>query len=104
MLPVNILDSVELQMSLLLFVALGGYMLASRIHQSAVVGEILIGLIVGPSFLGLITYTSFVQSIASLVAVILMFVIGFEFNIRDLTDIRFGIIGLVGVIVPWLGG
>lgn len=104
MLPVNILDSVELQMSLLLFVALGGYMLASRIHQSAVVGEILIGLIVGPSFLGLITYTSFVQSIASLGAVILMFVIGFEFNIRDLTDIRFGIIGLVGVIVPWLGG
>ena len=104
MLPVNILDSVELQMSLLLFVALGGYMLAARIHQSAVVGEILIGLIVGPSFLGLITYTSFVQSIASLGAVILMFVIGFEFNIRDLTDIRFGVIGLVGVILPWLGG
>ena len=104
MLPVDIFDSVELQMSLLLFVALGGYLLASRIHQSAVVGEILIGLIVGPSFLELITYTNFVQSIASLGAVILMFVIGFEFNIRDLTDIRFGVIGLVGVIVPWLGG
>lgn len=34
--------SIELQMSLLLFIALGGYLLASRIGQPAVVGEILV--------------------------------------------------------------
>ncbi|WFN36178.1 cation:proton antiporter [Methanomicrobium antiquum] len=98
------LPSIELQMSLLLFVALGGYLLASRINQSAVVGEILIGLIVGPSFLNLITYTDFVQSIAALGAVILMFVIGFEFNIKELSNIKFGIIGFSGVIIPWICG
>jgi len=96
--------NLELQMTLLLFFALAGYLLASKINQSAVVGEIILGLIVGPSVLGLITYTEFVQAIAGLGAVILMFVIGFEFEIKDLTNIRYGIIGLIGIIIPWLGG
>ncbi|HJJ99168.1 MAG TPA: cation:proton antiporter [Methanocorpusculum sp.] len=91
-------------MSLLLFVALGGYLLATRIHQSAVIGEILVGLIVGPSVLGLITYTDFVQSLASLGAIILLFVIGFEFKLSDITNWRYGVIALVGVIIPWIGG
>ncbi len=96
--------SIELQMTLLLFFALAGYLLASKINQSAVVGEILLGLVVGPSVLGLITYTEFVQAIAALGAVILMFVIGFEFKLEDLTNAKYGIIGLVGIIVPWIGG
>ena len=40
-----------------LFVALAGYLLAARISQPAVVGEILVGLVIGPSVLGWITYT-----------------------------------------------
>lgn len=96
--------TIEFQMSLLLFVALAGYALASRIHQSAVVGEILVGLLVGPSLLGLITYTDFVRSLAALGAVILLFVIGLEFNLGDILDIKYLIIALCGVIVPWIGG
>ncbi len=94
----------EFQMSLLLFVALAGYLVASRINQSAVIGLILVGLIVGPSVLGLITYTDFVRSIAHLGAVILLFVIGFEFNMKDIVQPRNFAIALIGVIVPWLGG
>ena len=45
----ELMSTIEFQMSLLLFVALGGYLLATRIHQSAVIGEILVGLLVGPS-------------------------------------------------------
>ncbi|HDS63130.1 MAG TPA: cation:proton antiporter [Methanofollis liminatans] len=96
--------TIEFQMSLLLFVALAGYLVASRIHQSAVIGEILVGLLVGPSLLGLITYTDFVRSLAALGAVILLFVIGLEFDLRDILDIKYVVIGLVGVIVPWIGG
>lgn len=96
--------SIEIQMTLLLFIALAGYLLAARINQSAVVGEILVGLIVGPSVLGLITYTDFVQTLAGLGAIILLFVIGFEFKLRDLLDVRYGIIGLVGIVIPWIGG
>ena len=75
--------SPEFQMSLLLFVALGGCLIASRINQSAVIGLILVGLLVGPSALGLITYTDFVRRLAELGAVILLFVIGLEAGIID---------------------
>jgi len=100
----SLLTSPEFQMSLLLFVALGGYLIASRINQSAVIGLILVGLLVGPSALGLITYTDFVRGLAQLGAVILLFVIGLEFNVREILSIRNGVIAGIGVIVPWIGG
>ncbi|WP_292365874.1 MULTISPECIES: cation:proton antiporter [unclassified Methanoculleus] len=96
--------SIEFQMSLLLFLALAGYLLASRINQSATIGAILVGLLVGPSMLGLITYTDFVRSLAHLGAIILLFVIGFEFNVRDILKGSYGVIGVFGVIIPWIGG
>ena len=97
-------SSIEFQMSLLLFVSLAGYLLAARINQSAVIGEILAGLIIGPSLLGWITYTDFVQSVAHLGAIILLFVIGLEFKLKDVFDPRYGVIAFIGVIVPWIGG
>jgi Kef-type K+ transport system membrane component KefB len=100
----GLIASPEFQMSLLLFVALAGYLVASRINQSAVIGLILVGLFVGPSFLGLITYTDFVRSIAQLGAVILLFVIGFEFNLREIAQLRNFTIAFIGVILPWVGG
>ncbi|MFH1408986.1 MAG: cation:proton antiporter [Nanoarchaeota archaeon] len=100
----EIFASIEFQMSLLLFVALAGYLLAARIHQSAVIGEILVGIVIGPSLLGWITYTDFVESIAHLGAVILLFVIGLEFKLHDIFDKKYIVIGLAGVIIPWVAG
>jgi len=91
-------------MSLLLFVALLGYHIASRINQSVVVGEILVGLIIGPSLLNLITYTNFVELLARVGAVILLFVIGLEFRFENIYKVKYFIIALAGVILPWLGG
>ena len=100
----SILASTEFQMSLLMFVALAGYLIAYRINQSAVVGIILAGILVGPSLLGLVTYTDFVATLAHLGAVVLLFTIGLEFTIRDIAKLRYLIIALFGVIVPALGG
>jgi len=100
----SLLASPEFQMSLLLFVALGGYLIASRINQSAVIGLILVGLLVGPSALGLVTYTDFVRGLAHLGAVILLFVIGLEFNVKEILSVRNGVIAGIGVIIPWIGG
>jgi Kef-type K+ transport system membrane component KefB len=100
----EITSSIEFQMSLLLFVALAGYLLASRINQSAVIGEILVGILIGPSVFALITYTDFVRSLATLGAIILLFVVGLEFKLKDIFSVKYGIIALVGVIVPWIGG
>ncbi len=100
----QILGSVEFQMSLLMFVALAGYLLAYGINQSAVVGIIIAGIIVGPSLLGLVTYTDFVSSLAHLGAVVLLFTIGLEFELKDITQPRYLVIALAGIVVPWAGG
>ncbi len=100
----GIVTSIEFQLSLLLFVALAGYLIASKINQSAIVWEILVGIAIGPSLLGLITYTESVQSFAQLGAVVLLFVVGLEFKIKDVFNVKYGIIALIGVIVPWIGG
>ena len=91
-------------MSLLMFVALAGYLIAYRINQSAVVGIILAGILVGPSLLGLITYTDFVSNLAHLGAVILLFTVGLVFRIRDIAKLRYLWIALMGVLVPALAG
>ena len=99
-----IVSSTAFQMSLLMFVALAGYLIAYRVNQSAVVGIILCGIVVGPSLLNWVTYTDFVATLAHLGAVVLLFTIGLEFNIKDIWKVRYVIIALVGVIVPALSG
>jgi len=100
----DILTSVEFQMSLLMFVALAGYLLAYSINQSAVVGIIIAGVIVGPSLLGLVTYTDFVSSLAHLGAVVLLFTIGLEFELKDITKPKYLVVALAGILIPWVGG
>jgi len=100
----ELIGTVEFQMCLLLFVALGGYLLATRIHQSAVVGEILVGLLVGPSVLGLISYDGFVESLATLGSIVLLFVIGFEFELKEIANWKYFLIAALGVAVPFIGG
>lgn len=100
----EILSNIAFQMSVLLFVALAGYLISSRINQSAIIGEIILGIIIGPSLLGLITYTDFVKGIAELGAIIMLFVVGLEFKVQDVFKLKYAAIALIGVIVPFIGG
>ena len=97
-------NTIGLEMSIMLFVALGGYILASRLNQPSVVGQIILGVVIGPSLLNWVHYSTFVSNVAQLGATILLFVIGLEFELRQLAKIRYAVIGLSGVIVPWAGG
>jgi Kef-type K+ transport system membrane component KefB len=100
----NVFASAEFQMSLLMFVALAGYLFAYFINQSAVVGIIIVGVMVGPSLLGFVTYTDFVSSLAHLGAVVLLFTIGLEFELKDITKLKYLIIALAGILIPWVCG
>ena len=100
----EILPSIAFQVTLLLLIAVGGYLIASWFHQSTVVGEILLGLVFGPSILGLITYTDFVSGLAEMGAIIMLFVIGFDFHFKDLLNRNYFFIGVCGVVLPWIGG
>lgn len=100
----SILASTEFQMSLLLLMALAGYLIAYWINQSAVVGIIFVGILLGPSCIGLLTPTEFVVNMAHLGAVVLLFTIGLEFGFKQITHFKYLLIAIFGVIVPWLGG
>ncbi|MBI4687543.1 MAG: cation:proton antiporter [Nitrospirae bacterium] len=95
---------IELQISLVLLFALGGYLLSSRINQSAVVGVIIIGIIIGPSLLNILQYTDVIKTLAHLGAIMLLFSIGLEFKIRDVYQTKYLIIALAGIILPWAAG
>ena len=96
--------NIELQISILLATALIGYFIARRFGQSVVIGEMLIGIVVGPSLLGWVSYTPFVQSTATLGAIVLLFVIGLETKFKDIFTLNSFLIALGGVIVPWIAG
>ncbi|RJQ16703.1 MAG: cation:proton antiporter [Nitrospiraceae bacterium] len=96
--------SIELQISLVLFFSLAGYLLSSRINQSAVVGIIIIGIIIGPSLLSIVKYSDAIEMLAHLGAIMLLFAIGLEFRIRDIYQLKYALIALAGIVVPWGAG
>jgi Kef-type K+ transport system membrane component KefB len=51
-----------------------------------------------------VSYTKFISGVAHLGAVILLFVIGLEFDVKDLANPRYLLIGLTGVVVPLAAG
>lgn len=96
--------SIEYQVSILLLTAFAGYLIASKINQSAVVGEILLGIAIGPSLLGLVSYSEFVRSFAHVGAIVLLLVIGFEFRLKDVFNPKYAVVAVFGVVIPWVGG
>ncbi len=100
----ELLTSIEFQMSLLMLAAISGYLISYKTNQSAVIGLIVVGIILGPSLLGLVTYTDFIKNIAHLGAIVLLFVVGTEFEIKDVFKKRYAGIALLGVILPWVSG
>ena len=96
--------SIEFQMTALLGVALLGHLLSNLVKLPAVVGQIIAGLMIGPSLLGIITYGDFVANVAHLGAIVLLFVVGLEFRARDLAGFRPFAIAIAGIVLPWGGG
>ncbi|MEK6690779.1 MAG: cation:proton antiporter [Nitrospirota bacterium] len=96
--------TIELQISLVLLFALAGYLLSSRINQSAVVGVIIVGIAIGPSLFHVIEYSVAIKMLAHLGAIMLLFSIGLEFRIRDIYRMKYMLIGLIGIILPWIAG
>lgn len=80
--------------------------LARYLKAPQVVGQIIAGLIIGPSILGLVDQSTFIVQMAEIGVLILMFSAGLETNLRDLlkTGPKAFLIACAGVIVPLIGG
>jgi len=80
--------------------------LFKRIHQPAIVGEILAGVLVGPSLLGFVEPDEALELFAELGVVFLLFWVGLETKVSDLREVGGTAIrvGVMGVIVPFAAG
>src|SRR3712207_6293608 len=80
--------------------------LFKRIGQPAIVGEILAGVAVGPSVLGLAEPGEVLEVFAELGVVFLLFWVGLETRLSELREVGRSavLVGLLGVIVPFAGG
>ena len=80
--------------------------LARKVKAPQVVGEIIAGLLIGPTVLGLVDQSSFLNQMAEIGVVLLMFMAGLETDLKEL--IKTGpmalLVALAGVFVPLGGG
>ena len=84
-------------------------MIARKLKVPQVVGEILAGLLIGPSVLGVVSIadgSDFLSTMAEIGVVLLMFSAGLETNLRKLASSGFvaTLIACFGVAVPMAGG
>lgn len=81
-------------------------LLAAKLHAPQVVGEIIAGLLIGPSVLGLVQQTELISGMAEIGVVLLMFFAGLQTSLRDLmrTGWKALLIACSGVFVPLVGG
>ncbi|MGI8781740.1 MAG: cation:proton antiporter, partial [Solirubrobacteraceae bacterium] len=80
--------------------------LFKRLGQPALVGEILAGVIIGPSVLGLVEPDETLEVFAELGVVFLLFWVGLETRLSDMRDVgpTAARVGALGVVVPFAAG
>ena len=81
-------------------------LLARKFKAPQVVGEIVAGLLIGPSILGLVQQTDFLTQMAEIGVILLMFSAGLETDLKELmkTGPVALLIACAGVFVPLVGG
>ncbi len=79
---------------------------AERVGQPAVLGELLAGVLLGPSVLGLVPITTGVLILAEIGVILLLFEVGLDTNLDEL--VRVGapalVVALASMALPFLGG
>src|SRR2546422_2001721 len=103
-------EAIFLQLTILLVLATLSHFTIKRFHQPTIVGEIALGIILGPSILGfyfgvfLFDTTTLVPTFASLGAIFLLFLIGLESDFRLIYTRKNVLVASGGVVLPLVVG
>jgi Kef-type K+ transport system membrane component KefB len=114
----DLLQEVWFELTFLLVVSLFASFLFARFGQPKVIGYIVVGVAIGPSVLGIISapidggvngegpsgFPESIQMLAELGAIVLMFMIGLECDLKEIYSKRSIAIAAGGVLLPWGGG
>lgn len=103
--PIELLDPL-LDLVLILVAAKLAGEAATRLGQPAVLGELLVGIALGPSLLNLVARTEIVVFLAELGAIVLLFEVGLESDLSELKKAgrQGAAVAAVGIIAPFLAG
>jgi Kef-type K+ transport system membrane component KefB len=77
-----------------------------RIGQTAVLGELLAGVLLGPGVLGLVHESEALHALAELGVLILLFEVGLESDLDELlkAGLQAALVAVVGVVLPFMAG
>jgi len=113
------------QLSILIAIAVATHFTSRRFRQPTIIGEIAIGIVLGPTVLGYLLNggqpvgascsisfspscpgfdVTLIQVFASLGSIFLLFVIGLESEVRSLYTVKNSAVAFGGVVLPWVGG
>lgn len=95
-----------LQLALVLLATRGFGYIIKRLGQPSVLGEVLAGVVLGPSLLGLVPPSQSIKDFAELGVILLMFLAGLETDVHELktTGLPSFLIAVGGVLLPFLAG
>lgn len=107
-----LLEEVWFELTFLLAVSLIAAFLFARFGQPKVIGYIVIGVVIGPSVLGIIQageggtsgLPETIMMLAEMGAIILLFMIGLECDLKEIYTRKSILIALGGVSIPWVAG
>ncbi|MEH7349747.1 cation:proton antiporter [Gottfriedia acidiceleris] len=94
------------QLSIILLASKIAGDISVRLKQPSVLGKLLIGILLGPSVLGLVDDTDVLNEISQIGVILLMFIAGLETDIEEFkrTGKASTFVGIGGIIVPFLIG
>ncbi|MBQ2453725.1 MAG: cation:proton antiporter [Lachnospiraceae bacterium] len=102
------MDTLEILRQLAVIVVAAKFfgLVARKIHAPQVAGEIVAGLLIGPSLLGLVQPSDFLSGMAEIGVIMLMFTAGLCTDIKQLkeTGIKATMIACAGVFIPLVCG
>lgn len=95
-----------MQLAIIILCAEAGGLLAGKLKAPRVAGQIIAGLLIGPSVLGIVQKNDFLDMMAEIGVVLLMFSAGLETDLKSLkkTGLKSFFIACAGVAVPLLCG
>ena len=104
----DVMDTQKILIQLAIIIVFAKFfgLIARKLKAPQVVGEIIAGLILGPSFLKLMSESDFLAGMAEIGVIMLMFSAGLETDIKQLkrTGLKATVIACAGVFVPLVSG
>ncbi|MDD7182078.1 cation:proton antiporter, partial [Peptostreptococcus porci] len=80
--------------------------LTEKIKLPQVVGALIAGVVIGPAVFGIVQDTAFLDEVAELGVIILMFMAGLDTDLNQLKKkgVSYLVIAIFGVVIPLVGG